>query len=79
MLLPSQRLCWSNVFWEHEKNPERVIAGLKASIHNSAVSEEAKNHAKERLREMGVDPNDSASVSTGESAQASSSSRGSES
>lgn len=29
------------------------MAGLKASIHNPSVSEEAKHHAKERLREMG--------------------------
>ncbi|KAF8909667.1 hypothetical protein CPB84DRAFT_1765151 [Gymnopilus junonius] len=44
---------------DHEtKNPERVIAGLKASIHNPTVSTEAKNHARARLHEMGVDPDE---------------------
>lgn len=38
---------------EHEKNTERVIRGLKASIHNPRVSHEAKVHAEERLRELG--------------------------
>ncbi|GLB39819.1 putative conidiation protein 6 [Lyophyllum shimeji] len=35
------------------KNPERVMAGLKATIRNPNVSEEAKESAVERLREMG--------------------------
>ena len=38
---------------EHGKNTERVIRGLKASIHNPRVSHEAKIHAEERLRELG--------------------------
>ncbi|KAK2460759.1 hypothetical protein APHAL10511_007229 [Amanita phalloides] len=38
---------------ERAKNTERVIRGLKASIHNPRVSPEAKAHAEERLREMG--------------------------
>ncbi|PPQ92224.1 hypothetical protein CVT25_008998 [Psilocybe cyanescens] len=37
------------------KNPERVAAGLKATVHNPSVSEEAKHRARERLSEMGVD------------------------
>ncbi|KAG5639760.1 hypothetical protein H0H81_000040 [Sphagnurus paluster] len=37
---------------EHTKNPERVAAGLKASIKNPNVSEEAKVHASERLQEL---------------------------
>ncbi|KAF8352112.1 hypothetical protein F5887DRAFT_13588 [Amanita rubescens] len=46
---------------EHEKNAERVIRGLKASIHNPRVSPEAKLHAEERLRELGqvVEPRQS--------------------
>ncbi|KAF8635681.1 hypothetical protein AX15_000307 [Amanita polypyramis BW_CC] len=36
-----------------EKDKERVIRGLKASIHNPRVSPEAKAHAEERLHEMG--------------------------
>lgn len=35
------------------KNPERVAAGLKAAMHNPNVSEEAKEHAAERLEQMG--------------------------
>ncbi|EKM54064.1 uncharacterized protein PHACADRAFT_185049 [Phanerochaete carnosa HHB-10118-sp] len=35
------------------KNPERVAAGLKATMHNPNVSEEAKHHAAERLEQMG--------------------------
>ncbi|KAI6026342.1 hypothetical protein PISMIDRAFT_690488 [Pisolithus microcarpus 441] len=38
---------------EHTKDTTRVIAGLKAAVHNPNVSEEAKGHAIERLREMG--------------------------
>jgi len=51
---------------EHEKNTERVIRGLKASIHNPRVSPEAKVHAEERLRELGqvIEPRQS-SKSTG--------------
>ena len=37
---------------QHSKNPERVAAGLKASIKNPHVSEEAKAHAAERLHEL---------------------------
>lgn len=36
----------------HTKSPERVAAGLKATIKNPHVSEEAKQHAAERLEEM---------------------------
>ncbi|PPQ97274.1 hypothetical protein CVT26_006667 [Gymnopilus dilepis] len=46
-----------------EKNPERVIAGLKAAVHNPTVSEAARTHAKDRLREMGVDTEESVSHS----------------
>ncbi|TFY69531.1 hypothetical protein EVG20_g3118 [Dentipellis fragilis] len=38
---------------EH-KDPTRVAAGLKASIHNPHVSEEAKHSAHERLEKMGT-------------------------
>ncbi|KAI6135765.1 hypothetical protein EV401DRAFT_2203367 [Pisolithus croceorrhizus] len=38
---------------EHTKDTTRVIAGLKAAVHNPHVSEEAKEHAIERLRGMG--------------------------
>ncbi|PFH53465.1 hypothetical protein AMATHDRAFT_137573, partial [Amanita thiersii Skay4041] len=39
----------------HEKDTERVARGLKASIHNPRVSQEAKIHAEERLHEMGIE------------------------
>ena len=38
-----------------QKNPERVAAGLKATLHNPTVSAEAKSRALARLKEMGVD------------------------
>jgi len=38
-----------------QKNPERVAAGLKATLHNPTVSAEAKSRARARLQEMGVD------------------------
>ncbi|KIJ67543.1 hypothetical protein HYDPIDRAFT_166106 [Hydnomerulius pinastri MD-312] len=38
---------------EHSKDSARVAAGLKAAIHNPNVSEEAKEHAMSKLREMG--------------------------
>ncbi|KAG6829917.1 hypothetical protein H0H92_002940 [Tricholoma furcatifolium] len=37
---------------EHTKNPERVAAGLRASLRNKNVSDEAKAHINERLQEM---------------------------
>ncbi|KDR77253.1 hypothetical protein GALMADRAFT_95991 [Galerina marginata CBS 339.88] len=37
----------------HGKNPERVAAGLKATLHNPATSPEAKDSARHRLHEMG--------------------------
>ncbi|KAF9254921.1 hypothetical protein L218DRAFT_967753 [Marasmius fiardii PR-910] len=36
------------------KDANHVAAGLKAAIHNPRVSDEAKEHAKERLEGMGV-------------------------
>ncbi|KAF8896595.1 hypothetical protein BD779DRAFT_1668356 [Infundibulicybe gibba] len=39
---------------QHEKDPARVAAGLKAAIHNPNVSEEAKDRAAQRLEEMDV-------------------------
>ncbi|KAG6815671.1 hypothetical protein H0H87_012362 [Tephrocybe sp. NHM501043] len=39
---------------DHSKNPERVAAGLRASIKNPKVSEEAKAHAKDRLQELNL-------------------------
>lgn len=44
------------------KNPGRVAAGLKASIHNPNVSDEAKQSATERLHDMGADVDDAPSV-----------------
>jgi hypothetical protein len=40
-------------FLSAHKNPERVAAGLKATLHNPNVSEEAKESAARRLKEMG--------------------------
>ncbi|KAJ3515264.1 hypothetical protein NMY22_g14495 [Coprinellus aureogranulatus] len=37
----------------HTKDPTRVMSGLKASIHNPGVSEEAKDHARQRLADLG--------------------------
>lgn len=37
---------------EHTKEPSRVAAGLKAAMHNPNVSEEARERAAERLKEM---------------------------
>jgi len=42
---------------DEQKNPERVAAGLKATLHNPTVSAEAKSRAQARLKEMGVDAN----------------------
>ncbi|KAF8065121.1 hypothetical protein FPV67DRAFT_1450931 [Lyophyllum atratum] len=36
----------------NQKHTSRVAAGLKASLHNPNVSEEAKASAKERLQEV---------------------------
>ncbi|RXW17533.1 hypothetical protein EST38_g8321 [Candolleomyces aberdarensis] len=36
----------------HHKDPNRVAAGLKASIHNSKVSDEAKTRAHEKLDKL---------------------------
>ncbi|KAJ7158321.1 hypothetical protein C8R43DRAFT_1095933 [Mycena crocata] len=36
------------------KDPVRVAAGLKATLHRDNVSAEAKQHAEERLAEMGT-------------------------
>ncbi|OCH96505.1 hypothetical protein OBBRIDRAFT_787064 [Obba rivulosa] len=35
-----------------EPNPDKVARGLKAAISNSSVAEDAKESAKERLRQM---------------------------
>ena len=45
-----------NFLISEQKNPERVAAGLKATLHNPTVSAEAKSRAQARLKEMGVDP-----------------------
>lgn len=44
-----------------EKDATRVAAGLKASIHNPNVSDEAKEHAADRLERM----EDTATAQTG--------------
>ncbi|KAL5356239.1 hypothetical protein BJX96DRAFT_104543 [Aspergillus floccosus] len=41
---------------EHGKDPHRVISGLKAAMHNPNVSERGRQHAGERLSEMGEMP-----------------------
>lgn len=38
---------------EHTKDTARVVAGLKAAVHNPNVSNEAKENAIKRLEEMG--------------------------
>ncbi|KAG1904300.1 Conidiation protein 6-domain-containing protein [Suillus fuscotomentosus] len=38
---------------EHTKDTARVVAGLKAAVHNPNVSSEAKENALKRLEEMG--------------------------
>ena len=45
-----------NRLMEEQKSPERIAAGLKATLHNPTVSAEAKSRAQARLKEMGVDP-----------------------
>ncbi|KAF9525270.1 hypothetical protein CPB83DRAFT_740691, partial [Crepidotus variabilis] len=43
------------------KNPERVAAGLKATIHNDTIPQETKDRAQDRLDQMGVEVNKTAS------------------
>ncbi|KAJ7188384.1 hypothetical protein C8R46DRAFT_1341167 [Mycena filopes] len=38
----------------NNKNPARVVAGLKSTLARDNVSGEAKMHAEERLKEMGA-------------------------
>jgi len=38
-----------------EKNPGNVAGGFKATLKNPRVGEEAKEHAKEKLGQMGVE------------------------
>ncbi|KIK54213.1 hypothetical protein GYMLUDRAFT_177670 [Collybiopsis luxurians FD-317 M1] len=37
-----------------QKSPERVAAGLRGTLHNDNVSQQAKDNASERLQEMGA-------------------------
>ncbi|KIK54205.1 hypothetical protein GYMLUDRAFT_177610 [Collybiopsis luxurians FD-317 M1] len=37
-----------------QKNPERVAAGLRGTLHNDNVSQQAKDKASDRLQEMGA-------------------------
>ncbi|GAA6030434.1 hypothetical protein JCM8097_009106 [Rhodosporidiobolus ruineniae] len=39
-----------------EVHEHRVIGGYKAALHRDTTSDEAKQHAREKLGEMGVDP-----------------------
>ncbi|KAF9485635.1 hypothetical protein BDN70DRAFT_847505 [Pholiota conissans] len=41
---------------DFNKNPERVAAGLKATVHNPNATADARSSAAQRLREMNVDP-----------------------
>ncbi|KAJ3565251.1 hypothetical protein NP233_g7751 [Leucocoprinus birnbaumii] len=45
-----------------QKNPERVAAGLKATVHNARTSDEAKLNAAQRLDDMGVEIEQQAST-----------------
>lgn len=38
---------------QHEKDPGNVARGLKASVSNPGVSEEAKQKAREKLGKLG--------------------------
>jgi len=54
-----------------EKNPERVAAGLKATVHNAKTSEDMKQNAARRLDDMGVEieqPGSTHKAGTGASA-----------
>ncbi|KAL8995985.1 MAG: hypothetical protein Q9169_004401 [Polycauliona sp. 2 TL-2023] len=42
-----------NVDTSGEKNPNNVAGGLKATVNNPQVSQDAKDSAQERLNEMG--------------------------
>lgn len=60
--MSSERMCFyvlhPSDFYSNfapEKNPERVAAGLKATVHNPRTSEDAKLAAAQRLDEMGVE------------------------
>ncbi|OJJ52419.1 hypothetical protein ASPSYDRAFT_164865 [Aspergillus sydowii CBS 593.65] len=37
---------------EHDKDPNRMAAGLKAAMHNPGVSQSGKEQAKEKLRDV---------------------------
>ncbi|KAJ3857881.1 hypothetical protein EV368DRAFT_77290 [Lentinula lateritia] len=50
---------------DSQKNPERVAAGLRGTLHNDNVSDEAKDRATERLHEMGDDFESKTSRSAG--------------
>ncbi|KAK4048509.1 hypothetical protein OIV83_004677 [Microbotryomycetes sp. JL201] len=39
----------------HDQHYKNVVRGLKASLHNPHVSEEAKQSVRDRLEEMGED------------------------
>ncbi|GAA6004098.1 hypothetical protein JCM10207_002425 [Rhodosporidiobolus poonsookiae] len=41
-----------------EVHQHRVIGGYKATLHRDTTSEEAKQHARDKLDEMGVDYNE---------------------
>lgn len=45
----------------HTEN--RVIGGLKATLHNPKASEEAKEHASERIEELTGSPGESSDAS----------------
>ena len=49
----------------HEKDPEHVAAGLKATLANPRVSAEAKHEAQNRLKEMGYEIKDPEHVKAG--------------
>ncbi|KAK7032620.1 hypothetical protein VNI00_012883 [Paramarasmius palmivorus] len=46
------------------KNPERVAAGLKGTLNNPNVSDEAKARASERLNDMGVSETSTTTAAT---------------
>ncbi|KAJ4493923.1 hypothetical protein C8J55DRAFT_500198 [Lentinula edodes] len=47
-----------------QKSSERVAAGLKGTLKNPNVSEEAKDRATERLKDMGVEDREPVKVAS---------------
>ncbi|KAL8684920.1 MAG: hypothetical protein Q9224_006065 [Gallowayella concinna] len=50
----NQEFNGGNVESSGDKNPNNVAGGLKATVNNPQVSQEAKDSAQERLKDMGA-------------------------